>query len=71
MKGPQHPGDIIIYDSGRGVYAIVKMDGEQIGTSDDRRDAMRRACAAADDPGATVWVCVDPSFGLYNEVLCP
>jgi hypothetical protein len=71
IKRPQHADDIVIYNDGPGVYVIANMGGQRIATSDNRLDAMRRACAAAGDGGATVWVCIDASSDIYNEVLCP
>jgi hypothetical protein len=70
-KIPQEPGDIVIQNDGSGLYAIVRMDGQRIGTSNNRRNAMRVACAAADETGATVWLCVDAFSDIYSEVLCP
>jgi hypothetical protein len=70
-KRPQHLEDIVIHNDGSGLFAIVRVDGERIGMSDNRRDAMLRACAVADRTGVTVWVCIDPLLHIYTEVLCP
>jgi len=69
-RGPR-PGDIIIESDASGLYVITKADGERIGTSADRREAMRRACAAIRDSGARVWMHVKGNPGTYHEVLCP
>ena len=65
------PGDIVIRRLGAGTYVISKIAGEPIATSHDRFDAMRRACAAARETGANVWICVDGAPDTYHEVLCP
>jgi hypothetical protein len=70
-KAPQRPNDIVIHNEGPGTYVIVTVDGERIGTSQDRRDAMLRACSVAEDTGASVWVCMDPLLDIYTEVVCP
>ncbi len=71
IKGPQRADDVVIHSEGPGAYVIMTMTGERIGKSENRRDAMLRACAALRDGEATVWICIDPLLDLYSEVLCP
>lgn len=71
LNRPQRPEDVVVYPEDSGSYVIATMGGDSIGTSDNRRDAMRRACTAARGCDATVWVCIDAALELYNEVLCP
>ena len=71
IKGPQCAQDIVIHSEGPGAYVIVRANGERLGKSENRREAMLRACAAAGDGEATVWVCIDPLLDIYSEVLCP
>jgi hypothetical protein len=71
VRTPQHPDDLVILIDSSGAYVIVTIDGQRIGTSHSRRDAMRLACAAAADTGATVWLCIDASSQSYHEVVCP
>jgi hypothetical protein len=54
-----------------GAYAITKLGGELIDTANDRRDAMRRGCAAAGETGARVWIAVEDSPATFHEVVCP
>ena len=70
-QAPQHPNDIVIHNEGPGAFVIVTVDGERIGTSRDRRDAMVRACTVANDTGGSVWVCIDSFLDVYTEVVCP
>jgi hypothetical protein len=70
-KAPRYPDDIVIHAQHSGEYVIVTLEGEWIGTSDSRREALRRACTVADHTGATVWVCIDESLEIYTEVVCP
>jgi hypothetical protein len=65
------PGDVVIHSPEPGAYVIATIDGEEIGTSHDRLDAMRRACAAARLTGSNVWIRVEDSSNPYHEVLCP
>jgi hypothetical protein len=65
------PGDVVIHCLGVGTYAISRLSGERIGTSHDRFDAMCRACAAARDTGANVWIRMEGATEVYHEVLCP
>jgi hypothetical protein len=67
----QRPGDIVVRSIGAGTYMVSRIAGERIGTCHDRFDAMRRACAAARETGANVWIRVDDSSETYHEVLCP
>lgn len=69
VKERQRPGDIIIHGAGADAYIIATLGGQPIGTSDDRREAMRRGCAAAAATGASVWIRVEDD--IYHEVLCP
>jgi hypothetical protein len=71
LKALQRADDIIIHNEGSTGYAIVKKDGQRIGTCQSRRDAMHLACAAAASTGATVWVCLDSVLEIYTEVGCP
>ena len=71
IRQPRDPEDIVIHIERPGAYVIVRMDGAWIGTSDNRRDAMRRACAAALGTGAKVWVHPHSASDTYNEVVCP
>ncbi len=71
VKKPQRPDDIVIHSAGADAYVISNLRGDSIGTSHDRREAMRRACAAAAATGAHVWICVENSQETYHEVLCP
>ena len=71
LSAPQRVDDIVIHSQGPAAYAILKVNGERIGTSHNRRDAMLLACAAADTSGATVWMCIDPVLDIYTEVICP
>lgn len=68
---PHRPDDIVIHTEGPRAYVIVTVDGERLGTSQDRRDAMLRACTYANDTGASVWLCIDPFLDIYTEVVCP
>jgi hypothetical protein len=68
---PQHLNDIVIEIAAADTWVIATVAGERIGTSNDRFDAMRRACAAARATGAGVWVRVDGSSETYHEVICP
>jgi hypothetical protein len=61
----------MIHAEGPASYAIVRVDGERIGTSANRRDAMALACRAAANTDATVWLCRDPLLNIYTEVVCP
>jgi hypothetical protein len=71
MKAPQ-PNDVVIQESrSAGGYLIMKSGGERIGTSHDRLDAMRQACAAAALTGVNVWIRVEGSPDPYHEVICP
>ena len=65
------PEDIVIRCAGPDAYVIAKMSGEEVGRSNDRFDAMRRACAAGRLTGANVWICREESVKTYSEVLCP
>ena len=71
LKEQLLPGDIVIHSPGPGEYVITKMGGDEIGTSHDRLDAMRRACAAARLTGSNVWIRIEDSSNPYHEVLCP
>ena len=65
------PGDIVIQNLGPSSYVIAKVSGEEIGRSTDRLDAMRRACAAAREAGASAWICYGETSKTYHEVQCP
>ena len=67
----QRPGDIVVRSLCAGTYVISRIAGGRIGTCEDRFDAMRRACAAARETGANVWIHVDGPSETYHEVLCP
>ena len=70
-QAPHRPNDIVIHNEGPRAYVIVTVEGERLATSQDRRDAMVRACTLADETGGSVWVCMDPFLDIYTEVVCP
>lgn len=70
LKKQIGPGDIVIQSPWPGTYVIGHLGGEDIGTSDDRFEAMRRACAAARLTDANVWI-YHAESSSYHEVLCP
>ena len=71
ITGRQRAGDIVVYNVARCGYVIRKLGGQRIGTSQDRRDALYRACAAASVTGGYVWISADENSDVYHEVLCP
>ncbi len=64
------PGDIVIQNPRPGAYVLGQVGGEDIGTSQDRFEAMRRACTVARSTGANVWI-YHAESSSYHEVLCP
>jgi hypothetical protein len=70
LKKEVVPGDIVIRNPRPGAYVIGQLGGEDIGTSQFRFEAMRRACAVARSTGANVWIDHAESSS-YHEVLCP
>jgi hypothetical protein len=55
----QRSGDIVVSRVGAGTYVIRTIAGQQIGICHDRFEAMRRACWAARESGANVWMRAD------------
>jgi hypothetical protein len=66
-----HSGDIVIQNAAADLYIVRMVNGSDIDTSNDRFNAMRLACAAAQGTIANVWICVDEASERYHEVLCP
>lgn len=67
----QRPDDIVVRRVGADTFRISTFDGKQIAICHDRFDAMRRACSAARQTGANVWIRGDGESETYGEVLCP
>jgi hypothetical protein len=70
LKKQVGPGDIVIETPQPGADVIGQVGGEEIGTSQDRFEAMRRACAAARLADANVWI-YHAESSSFHEVLCP
>lgn len=74
MRAPNpqpRSGDIVIRCLDNDSFEIVKVDGERIGSSSDRVEAMRAGCEAARVGGSYVWISVEGATEAYREVLCP
>lgn len=63
-------GDIVIENPRPGAFVIEQVGGKEIGTVEDRLDAMRCACAVARMTDANVWI-YHAENSKYQEILCP
>ena len=70
-KGTSTAGDVVIRNVDGRSYVITTFEGEQIGSSTNRLDAMRRACEAARRTGGNVWIATDKKPLVLRQVLCP